>query len=64
MTINKNLVDAVKDFQCVIADQITNKLFDHLLLEGSFNLAEENRVFLVFPSADREEMRAQQTERR
>lgn len=58
--MNKNMVDAVKDFQCVIADQITAKLFDELVLEGGYDLNEENRVYFRFPTPDREELRAQQ----
>lgn len=58
--VNRNLVDAVKDFQRVISDQITMQLFDHLLLEGGFDLTEETRVKFTFPTADREEERSQQ----
>jgi len=59
-TINKNLVDAVKDFQQVISDQLTCRLLDILILEGGFQLDEETRVYWTFPSPDREEMRAHQ----
>jgi len=58
--VNRNLVDAVKDFQRVISDQVTFQLLDTLLLEGGFDLTEENRVVFTFPSVDREEERAQQ----
>lgn len=56
--VNRNLVDAVKDFQRVISDQITFQLFDELLLEGGFDLNLENRVYFSFPTADREEERS------
>lgn len=58
--VNRNLVDAVKDFQRVISDQITFQLFDVLLLEGGFDLTEDTRVLFTFPTADREEERSQQ----
>jgi len=58
--VNRNLVDAVKDFQSVVADALTSKLFDILLLEGGFDLTEETRVKFRFPSADREEERTHQ----
>ena len=59
-TMSKNMVDAVKDYQCVLSDQITTKLIDVLLLEGGFDLTEDNRVYFTFPTPDREELRAHQ----
>jgi hypothetical protein len=56
--INKNLMEAVKDYQQVLTDQITSKLLNLLVLEGGFDLNEENRVIFKFPPIDREEMRA------
>jgi hypothetical protein len=58
--VNRNLVDAVKDFQRVLSDQITFQLFNILLLEGGFDLNETNQVLFGFPTADREEERSQQ----
>lgn len=58
--INRNLVDAVRDYQQVIMDCITNKLFDILVLEGGFDLTEDTRVLFRFPTADREEERTSQ----
>jgi hypothetical protein len=56
--VNRNLVDAVKDFQRVLSDQITFQLFNILLLEGGFDLNETNQVLFGFPTADREEKSA------
>lgn len=58
--INKNLMDAVKDYQQVFSCIITKKLFNILLLEGGFDLNSENMVHFRFPPIDREELRAQQ----
>ena len=59
-SINKNVQDAAKDYQQAFANQITNRLFLPLLLEGGFNVTEDNLVRLTFPAIDREEMRAHQ----
>ncbi len=58
--VSRNLVDAVKDFQQVIADCLTTQLIDYLVLEGGFDLNLESRVSFKFPTADREEERSQQ----
>ena len=58
--VNRNLVDAVKDYQRVFSDCITFKLIDKLILEGGFDLNQETRVQFQFPTADKEEERAQQ----
>jgi hypothetical protein len=58
--ISRNLVDAVRDYQQVMMDCISVKLFDILVLEGSFDLNEETRVYFRFPTADREEERTSQ----
>ena len=59
-SLNQNVQDAAKDYQQAFSNQITNKLFLPLLLEGGFNVTHENKVKLVFPAIDREEMRSQQ----
>lgn len=59
-TMSKNMVDAVKDYQCVLSDHITMDLLDVLLLEGGYDLTEDNRVYFTFPTPDREELRSHQ----
>ena len=56
--INKNLMEAVKDYQQVISDQLTSKLINLIVLEGGFDLTDENKVEFKFPAIDREELRA------
>lgn len=58
--VNRNLVDAVKDYQRVFSDCITFKLLDKLVLEGGFDLNQDTRVQFQFPTADKEEERAMQ----
>lgn len=58
--INKNVQDAAKDYQQSFSTAISYGLFLPLLLEGGFNVTDENMVFLNFPEIDREELRAQQ----
>jgi len=58
--INKGLQDSAKDYQMVLSDHITNFLILPLLLEGSFDVTEENLVKFTFPTIDREEERAAQ----
>ena len=58
--INKNVQDAAKDYQQAFTTALSHGLFLPLLLEGGYNVTEENMVFLTFPDIDREEMRAQQ----
>jgi hypothetical protein len=59
-TINKNVQDAAKDYQQAYSTAVSFGLFLPMLLEGGFNVTEENMVFLTFPAIDREELRAQQ----
>lgn len=59
--VNKNLMEAVKDYQRVFSCVITKKLFNMLLFEGGYNVTEENMVHFKFPPIDREELRAHQT---
>jgi len=58
--INKNVQDAAKDYQQAFTTSLSYGLFLPLLLEGGYNVTDENMVFLTFPDIDREEMRAQQ----
>lgn len=58
--INKNVLDAAKDYQEVFSNAVTFNLFLPLLLEGGFDVNKDNIVKFVFPSIDREELRAQQ----
>lgn len=58
--LNKGLQDSAKDYQMVISDHLTNFVVFQLLLEGGFDVTEENMVKITFPTIDREEERAQQ----
>lgn len=58
--INKSLTDICKDYQQVIADQLTHRLILPLLLEGGFDVNPENMVYFRFPMIDKEEERAAQ----
>lgn len=58
--INKGLQDSAKDYQMVIADHLTHFLILPLLLEGAYDVTEENMVKFTFPTIDREEERASQ----
>jgi len=58
--INKGLQDSAKDYQQVISDHITHFVILPLLLEGNFDVTEENMVRFTFPTIDREEERASQ----
>lgn len=57
-SVTKNLVDACTEIQNVFAETFCMKLIDILILEGGFDLTEENKVEVRFPAIDREEMRA------
>jgi len=59
-TINKSLQDSAKDYQAVISDFITQYIILPLLLEGGFDVTEENLVTFSFPTIDKEEERAEQ----
>ena len=54
----KNMAEAVRDYQTVLADEITFQLLNELVLEEGFALNDENKVEMVFPNPDREEERA------
>ena len=56
----KNMSEAVRDYQSVLADEITFQLLNELVIEEGFSLNEENMVEMVFPNPDREEERAHQ----
>ncbi|RMG43029.1 MAG: hypothetical protein D6732_00520 [Methanobacteriota archaeon] len=56
--INKIVQDAAKDYQEVFSQMVTFGIFLPLLLEGGFDVTEENLVWLKFPAIDREELRA------
>lgn len=58
--LSRILVDACTEIQTLIADYITEKLLDHLVMEGGYNLTDQNRVFFIFPSIDTEEERMNQ----
>lgn len=57
-SVTKNLVDACTEIQNTFAETFCMKLVDILILEGGFDLNEENKVEVRFPAIDREEMRA------
>lgn len=58
--LNKGLQDSAKDYQQVISDHLTHFVILPLLLEGGFDVVEENMVRFTFPTIDREEERANQ----
>lgn len=58
--LNKGLQDSAKDYQQVISDTITHFVILPILLEGGFDVTEENLVRFTFPTIDREEERASQ----
>ena len=58
--INKGLQDSAKDYQQVISDIVTQFVILPLLLEGGFDVFEDNLVRFTFPTIDREEERASQ----
>ena len=58
--LNKGLQDSAKDYQQVLSDYVTNFVILPLLLEGAFDVVEENMVRFTFPTIDREEERASQ----
>lgn len=58
--INKSLQDSAKDYQQVISDIITHFVVVPLLLEGGYDVYEENIARFTFPTIDREEERASQ----
>lgn len=58
--LNKGLQDSAKDYQQVISDAITHFVILPILLEGGFDVLEENVVRFTFPTIDREEERASQ----
>ena len=60
VVITKNMVDAVKDYQEVLADAISFYLFREILLEEGFDVSEANQVHLVFAPVDQEEQRAKE----
>lgn len=59
-TINKSLQDSAKDYQQVISDFITHFVVLPLLLEGGYDVTEENLVYFSFPTIDKEQERAEQ----
>jgi len=62
VVITKNMVDAVKDYQEVLADAISFYLFREILLEEGFDVNEANQVYLVFAPVDQEEQRAKENQ--
>lgn len=58
--ISQNLIDECTEIQQVISEIVTFKLFDEILMEGGFDVTQENRVSLFFPPIDKEEKRAQE----
>lgn len=60
VTISKNMADAVKDYQKVLADTITFYLLREILLEEGFDVTEDNKVWLKFAEVDQEELRAKE----
>lgn len=58
--LNKGLQDSAKDYQQVISDHLTHFVILPLLLEGGFDVLEDNMVRFTFPTIDREEERANQ----
>lgn len=59
-TISKNIADAAKDFQQVIAETFNFYLFRRMLWEEDIEDSEDNDVMLVFPAVDQEQERAHQ----
>ena len=60
VTISKNMADAVKDYQKVLADAISFYLLREILLEEGFDVSEETMVWLKFAEVDQEELRAKE----
>lgn len=58
--LNKGLEDSAKDYQQVVSDHITYFLILPLLLEGGFDVVEDNLVRFSFPRINRDEERAYQ----
>jgi hypothetical protein len=58
--LNQGLQDSAKDYQQVISDHLTHFIVLPLLLEGAFDITEENIVRWTFPTINREEERASQ----
>lgn len=58
--LNKGLQDSAKDYQQVISDSITHFVILPILLEGGYDVQEDNMVRFTFPTIDREEERASQ----
>lgn len=58
--INKGLEDSAKDYQQVISDHLTQYIILPLLLEGGFDVLEENLVYFSFPQINKDEERAYQ----
>lgn len=59
-TLSQILVDSCTEIQSIIAEFITERLVDHLVMEGGYNLTDENRVYFLFPAINTEEERAAQ----
>lgn len=59
-TINKSLQESAKDYQMVISDVLTHFVILPMLLEGGFDVTEENMVMFEFPTIDKEQERADQ----
>lgn len=58
--ISQNLIDECTEIQQVLTEILSFKLFDELVMEGGWDLIEDNRVTLFFPPIDKEEKRAQE----
>jgi hypothetical protein len=58
--LNKSLQDSAKDYQQVISDHLTYFLITPMLLEGGYDVTQDNLVRVTFPTIDREEERAAQ----
>lgn len=58
--LSQILVDSCTEIQSVISTFMTERFIDHLVMEGGYNLTDENRVHFVFPAIDTVEERAHQ----
>lgn len=58
--ITKNMTDAVKDYQEVLADAVSFYLLREILFEEGFDVNEETMVWMSFAPVDQEELRAKE----
>jgi len=59
-TLSQILVDSCTEIQSLISDFVTERFFDHIVMEGGYNLSDGNRVHFLFPAIDDEAERAEQ----